>query len=238
MVLCGLLVLALARGGVALAQTSEECAECHALQGLGLPGKPLWLGPKDHAAGVHGRLTCSDCHKGVEGYPHAAPQVRCDLPCHVPGMSHEAVAKAESGSVHSWSTGRACGGCHSAGKAPRGAAIEGLCRACHSALDDDRRLLPDGPGALGFWAHRNVSSGRRAPTCADCHGVHGIRKGSAARSSCKNAGCHPGAGEKFAVLFDHRNREPSRAWGGAGPAALLLGAAVAGLLAVHATRRS
>lgn len=220
------------------AHGAEDCLECHGLRGLGIQGRPLWLTEEDHAASVHGRLTCSDCHKGVEAYPHPAPQVRCDLPCHVPGVNHETVARAESGSVHAGAGQRGCSGCHTAGRTPRGGSIERLCRSCHADLDASDRLLADGPGAFGFWGHRAASSRSRPPSCPDCHGVHGVRRGAAARSACRSAGCHPAASEAFTLLFDHRAAAPLPPWGGAGPSALVLGGLVAGVLLLHAVRRS
>lgn len=228
-VLCGL---------AAAAKGAEDCLECHGLAGLAVSGRPLWLTEKSHAASVHGRLTCSDCHKGVDVYPHSSPQTRCDLPCHVYGTTHEALVRAEAGSVHAWGAGGTCGGCHAAGKAPRGKDIEGLCGSCHAGLDATDRLLPDGPGAFGFWGHRAASAGARRPACQDCHGVHGIRRGTSARSACRNPGCHPAASEGFTRLFDHRAKVPHSPWGGSGPLSLALGGLVAAVLLLHAVRRS
>lgn len=219
------------------AQGAEDCLECHGLRGLAVQGRALWLTEADHAASVHGRLTCSDCHKGVEAYPHPAPQVRCDLPCHVAGVNHEAVVRAEAGSVHAAALGGGCGGCHTAGRAPRGKDVERLCRSCHADLDEEDRLLADGPGAFGFWGHRAASTRSRTPACPDCHGVHGIRRAAGARAACRNAGCHPAASEAFSLLFDHRAAAPRPPWGGAGPAALALSGLIAAVLALHAVRR-
>lgn len=219
------------------ARAQEGCLECHGLAGLALPGRPLWLGAPGHASDVHGRLPCTDCHKGVEGYPHASPQVRCDLPCHVAGANHEALVRAEAGSVHARPGLPSCGGCHDAGRAPRGAAAAALCRSCHAGLEPPRRFFGDSPGAFGFFAHRRVPAGRRAPGCPDCHGTHGVGPAEKARATCAAAGCHPGTGPEFARLFDHRPAVPGRPWGGAGPAALGLGGLVAAVLLLHATRR-
>lgn len=237
-----LIVLAFLSGSGALhvagARAAEPCLECHGLPGLAAQGHPLWLDGHRGASSAHGLLACTDCHKGVDGYPHRAPQVRCDLPCHAPGESHEAVVRAEKGSVHARPGQPTCGGCHSAGAAPRGGAVESLCRSCHADLEPPGRLFGDSPGAFGYWAHRRVPAGSRAPTCPDCHGTHGVGSAAKARAACGASGCHPGVGEEFGRLFDHRPGAPARPWGGAGPAALGLGAVVAAVLLLHATRRT
>jgi hypothetical protein len=57
-----------------------------------------------------------------------------------------------------------------------------------------------------------------------------------ARRSCSTAGCHARADVEFGRLFDHAGSPSRKPWGGAGPAALILGGVVGVILLLHAFR--
>lgn len=234
--LFGLAVL-VALLGAAPAPAADPCLECHGQIGFGVVAQPQWLHPEALAAGVHGRLSCADCHKGAEGFPHGDElRLRCDLRCHVPGAGHGPVAEAVAGSVHAGIGTPPCAVCHDGTAAPGRARRADRCRACHPNLEPERELYPDSPGAFGFHAHRRVPADRRAPDCVDCHGAHTVKNAAAARGSCGDPACHPKEGEAFGALFDHRGGERARPWGGAGSGALALVALCAAVLALHSLR--
>jgi hypothetical protein len=219
------------------AQAADPCQECHGQIGFEVAGQPLWLHPEALAASVHGKLACSDCHKGADGFPHRADlRVRCDLRCHVPGAGHAATAQEVAGGVHANLGDPPCVACHDGTAAPERARRVEQCHACHPDLEPVRELYPDSPGAFGFHAHRSLSTQRRAPDCVDCHGAHGVSSGSGARAACGAPACHPKEGETFGELFDHRPTPGARPWGGAGTLVATLLGLVAAVLALQALR--
>lgn len=228
-----LAVVGLAAG----AGAQDPCLECHGLLGLGLQGRSLWVHREVFENGVHGRLACSDCHKGYDAFPHAARrESRCDLPCHVVGASHEDIVRGEQGGAHARAASPGCAACHTGGAAPRGREVEARCRGCHGSLDAVDAVFPSGAGSFGRRAHAESGEAGRLPGCVACHGAHGIRAGEEARKSCSQGACHPGSGVEFARLFSHRPEGARRPWGGAGPAALALGALVGAFLFLHSAR--
>lgn len=236
----GLVVLVAALAGAwppPAASAEDPCLECHGLAGLGLPGRPLWVNPEAYGAGAHGELACADCHKGANEFPHPDPdKVRCDLPCHVAGASHETIARAEAEGAHSRIADPPCLGCHAGRSAGGPADVDGLCRSCHGSVGGARSAYPNTPGAFGWSGHRGNPGSGRFPGCADCHGVHGVGPGAAARESCKTPGCHPGTGQEFGRLFDHGKGDSQTRWGTGGEALLWVGAAMGALLLLHSLR--
>ncbi len=230
--LAAVLLVAAWPGGVATA-APDPCLACHGQPGLGLDGHPLWLDPAAFEGGVHGRLACADCHKGMDAFPHPGPgRIRCDLPCHVAGATHEPVARAVAGGVHASVADPPCLACHH-GTAGTGAPGD-TCQGCHPGLDRDRTRFPDTAGAFGAAGHRAAEG--RAPTCLACHGTHGIGPGPAARTACSAGGCHPGADPAFGRLFDHGGGPGPGPWGGAGPWAAGLAVGIGVLLVIHSAR--
>ena len=215
----------------------DPCLECHGLLGLGLEGRPLWVHREVFENGVHGRLACSDCHKGYDAFPHTAPREnRCDLPCHVAGASHEEIAAAEAPGVHAGVASPGCAACHGGGAAPREREVDDRCRGCHGTLEASDAVFPAGPGSFGRRAHATAEDSARVPGCVACHGAHGIRAGEEARRNCGQSPCHPGSGAQFSRLFSHGGETARKPWGGAGPVALALGGLLGGFLLLHSVR--
>jgi hypothetical protein len=220
--------------GTALA--ADPCLDCHALPGFAAGSRPLTVSRELYGDSVHGRLACTDCHKEIAGYPHGeGKRVRCDLPCHVAGASHDARAREVAGSVHGRLADPPCLACHDGGGAPREGAVE-RCRACHAGLDRSASIYPETPGSLADRAHEGVRPAERAPDCMDCHGAHGAAAAASARSSCAKEGCHPNAAPTFGELYDHGGKDPRRPWGGAGGWLLVAGAVMALVLVAHGLR--
>lgn len=220
----------------ASAEAQDPCLECHGLLGLGLHGRSLWVQRGLFENGVHGRLFCSDCHKGFDDFPHVAQrESRCDLPCHVAGASHEPIARAETGRPHSRAAG-GCSACHDGGSALRGHEADARCRGCHGSVDVPEVVFPSGQGSFGRRAHATSADVDRVPGCVACHGAHGIDAGEKARQSCAQSECHPGGGAKFARLFSHGQPQTPRPWGGAGLVGMSLGGLVGAFLLLHAVR--
>jgi len=232
-VLAGALLLA----GAGAAAAAEPCLECHDIPGLAAKGRSLWVHGDLFVESVHGRLYCTDCHKELGGYPHReTARVRCDLPCHVPGASHEARSRNVVQSVHGKLYDPPCLACHSGGGAAREEDSTARCRSCHAGLDQPRALYPDTPGALADRAHARIVDAEQAPDCLGCHGAHDVGPGVSARASCNREGCHPNAHAGFGTLFDHGGEAERRPWGGADRWLLFAGAAILALLLAHALR--
>lgn len=126
-------------------------------------------------ASVHGKLSCTECHRGYGGFPHrkegAGVQTRGCVSC------HEKQAAAWKDGVHAGHDGKApvaCQQCHGvhdvrpAAELASGAPMRAMnerCLACHDAA----RM------ALGT-AHADSVS------CTGCHGAHAIQPPDAASS--------------------------------------------------------
>src|ERR1022692_2028782 len=151
----------------------EGCLACHGQAGMTSGnGKSISLDPAEHAASVHGILSCKDCHTGIMDYPHPArvAKVQCSS-CHTDEASH--VPK----SVHSALGDGACESCHgdhhevvsTAQLAPA------KCAQCHADEVKEFRQSIHGQAA--------AAGDPDAPTCVSCHGpVHQIQPSNDASS--------------------------------------------------------
>ncbi len=227
----GLLALA---GPAPAAGPGDLCLECHGLAGLAIHGRSFWIDAGAFRQGVHGRLSCGDCHKNYGRFPHAdGTRLRCDLPCHGAQDTHAPILERVSRSAHAGLGSPPCLGCHGATAPPEGP--DALCRACHRGVEKPVVRYPDTPGAFGRRGHRRA--GERAPGCTDCHGTHDAGPGRDARSRCSGGSCHPDAAPGFAALFDHGARSVPPPWGGAAPWVMWAGAALGVAALLHGTRR-
>ena len=150
-------------------------------------GKSISVDPENHAASVHGTLSCIDCHTNIKDYPHPdrVKQVQCAT-CHEEEASHVPI------SVHGALGKDACLSCH--GDAHEVAATAPMspakCARCHA--DEVRELRQSIHGQAA------AAGDPDAPTCISCHGaVHEIQTSSDAASTVakKNlpdtcASCH------------------------------------------------
>lgn len=222
-----------------MAAAKDPCMDCHGVPGLDVGGEQLWIYPDAFAMSKHQKLSCSDCHKGEPNFPHAGGfETRCDLLCHAPGVSHEALAAEEKQGVHANIAVPSCIGCHTNGESPTATAeVEALCTTCHADLEPVRYAYPDSAGAFGYWAHKDTSSVARTPSCVDCHGFHAVKSAVEARKSCSTSGCHANAGETFGELFNHVGWGERKVSKGFRLAAMGLTAIVGVILFLHTVRR-
>lgn len=225
--------------GISMAASVDPCMDCHGVPGLDVGGKHLWIYSDAYAMGKHQQLSCSDCHKGDSEFPHKGTfKTRCDLLCHAPGTSHEAMVAAEAQGVHSGIANPPCIGCHVQGElAASGGGVEALCASCHADLEPVRFAYPDSVGAFGYWAHKDAPPGAGTPSCADCHGYHAVKKRDEARKACASSGCHAGEGDAFGELFDHVGWGNRQVLPWVRMSAMALTGAVGFFLLLHAVRR-
>ncbi|GBE41085.1 hypothetical protein BMS3Bbin09_00974 [bacterium BMS3Bbin09] len=91
---------------------SENCMLCHRYPTIGRfdeagEKKIFYIDGKDYASSVHGKLNCTDCHRGLNRIPHFdLRKVDCSVKCHLHNLSTkkafshmEVVGKLEA-SVH------------------------------------------------------------------------------------------------------------------------------------------
>lgn len=176
----------------------EGCLECHGLQGLavraGAGARPLGVSPEGYDRSAHGDLGCRECHADIASIPHAATQaVGCGQPCHGTSLggkaySHEGLYWEYTASSHGGTAGRKVGCllCHptperreSAERDKPGEARR--CAACHRGSEKVRAWFRD----RHFLALAAGDS--RAPSCPDCHGIHGVRPAAVAESTVNPA---------------------------------------------------
>lgn len=91
---------------------SENCMLCHRYPTIGKfdekgEKKIFYIYGKGYAASVHGRLNCTDCHRGLHVIPHVdVKKVDCSVQCHLHGehgrktFSHRDVREKVEESVH------------------------------------------------------------------------------------------------------------------------------------------
>jgi len=157
-----------------LPKQDENCLACHGQAGMkSETGADISVRPEKHASGVHGILSCSDCHTSIKDFPHPAkiPKVQCAT-CHA-----QEVSDAEK-SVHGLLGAAACASCHgNVHEITSAAKLQpAKCSECHG--DEIKQL------AQSIHGQAAQKGDRDAPTCASCHGaIHGIRASTEASSS-------------------------------------------------------
>jgi len=165
---------------------------------------PLMVDVQGFAGSVHGQagLTCVDCHRDYDGYPHPA---RFDASLRDFQLTHYTLCQdchlpqyqAQLDSVHqrALASGRRdaaiCTDCHGAHEVvspdEHAASIPQTCSRCHATIYEQYGESVHG-AALLETANPDV------PTCVDCHGVHNIADpltaGFRLASPDICAGCH------------------------------------------------
>lgn len=183
----------------AAADPNASCLACHGTEGMQSDtGKSVYVDAKKFEKGVHGVLSCTDCHSAIRDYPHPKfiPKVNCS-------SCHAEIAREFNSSVHS--------------KARYGGDADApSCQSCHGMAHDivpvtdpsspvSKKNLPDTCAAChsnpAFLAKHNIpfakpveayrmsvhgraveAGDEKAATCSDCHGSHLILPPRDARS--------------------------------------------------------
>jgi cytochrome b subunit of formate dehydrogenase len=193
------LLLVLAPGAPARAQSDADCLACHSDKDLkSAAGRVLHVDEMKLRGGVHGGFACLDCHAGIKELPHPdrLPRVACAT-CHE-GTSRD-YEKSVHGAAHANGTRDAatCTSCHGptheivpAGDARSRVAKANLAATCGSCHANPEFLARHAiPFARPVEAYERSVHGRavargndKAPSCADCHGSHTIIRAQDAAS--------------------------------------------------------
>ncbi len=181
--------------GTSVAQTNEECMECHEDPELTAVVNDTvevsaFVDIDRYSKSIHADFSCIDCHSDIEEIPHEDDLKKVDC-----SQCHEDVAQEYSRSIHAaghksilfhTATCSDCHGKHDIFPAddPRSHTyalnIENTCGACHKAPDLLSHLGIRGEGPVEGYSHsihekilhKDPNSG--AATCNDCHGSHDI----------------------------------------------------------------
>jgi predicted CXXCH cytochrome family protein len=179
--------LAVLFAGVAAAEESPDCADCHADEGLQLTlesgeNVPLFVKPDALAGSVHKALRCPDCHPGQSQVPHperhykTLAQFRNSFAESCKTCHFENYTKTLD-SVHYTLQARGdvfaptCVKCHGAHDIARPAQprsrISQTCATCHRQVFETYANSVHGKALL---AQKNPD----VPVCTDCHRSHDI----------------------------------------------------------------
>ena len=182
---------------------NTDCLDCHNdpanTRTVGDKSVPLELFTTNRFdKSVHAKLNCVDCHRGMTDLVHDSdlPEPSCSG-CHEPAATHDKAAKDYSMSIHGAShtlgaSGAAtCWDCHGSHdmppvKDPQSRVFKlnqpRTCAACHSnpGLTKEYRMhFPEAANQYMDSIHgmKLLKQGLIvAPSCADCHGAHDIKR--------------------------------------------------------------
>ena len=193
----------------------RQCSICHGrpeFKKVASDGavRPLFVDAGELGRSVHARWQCVDCHADIERIPHpdALAPVNCQR-CHFPGnpvgapehVNYEGYVKSVHGRLRLAGNVKAplCQDCHGAhlvlkhGDAASRVNVANVpetCGRCHVAVFAQYQRSVHGQSLL-------VKGNGEAPSCASCHGEHGIlpAKETASEVSATNipetcSGCH------------------------------------------------
>ncbi len=175
---------------------NSDCMDCHEAEFKARKkGQPKeWVGvkPKEFARSVHGKLNCVDCHVDIKETPHEAKLASAQC-----ATCHEKATQQFSVSIHAVSQkmggtdAASCASCHGTHEIVPVKQIDSpvfklnltnTCGKCH----DDPKLAKDYRMGQSEAATHYLDSihGQAltrkglivAPSCADCHGVHDIKR--------------------------------------------------------------
>lgn len=191
-----------------LASNEGNCLACHSNTSLKFPlpsGEelPLNIDLKDYAASIHAdKLSCTDCHKNLSGYPHPKWEFsdrraytlaqyelckRCHFANYTKTLESIHYTILEAGDKRS----PVCVDCHGAHDVsspdkPK-VRIAQSCASCHEDVHQTYISSVHGKALLD-------ESNQDVPVCTDCHGAHDIQdpRTAAARQETPElcARCH------------------------------------------------
>ncbi len=149
----------------------EDCLACHGdRDARDDRGRSVYVDAHAHRSSAHASLSCTNCHKAKEDYPHPARASRasCEA-CHADVKVQ--VAKG----THAGLGQAACVGCHGAAHAVIPAArTEARCGSCHQ----------DSVKEYQTSVHARFRATGDGATCSSCHGpAHGMLPATAPASS-------------------------------------------------------
>ncbi len=208
----------------ALAQTDEECLDCHGEKDLTTTdesGKEisLWVDYAHLQGSVHGGFDCVTCHSGVLAEPHETKPEKVEC-----GMCHDMAVESYFSGVHGkryqqkFRSAPWCIHCHGShniiavddpeSKAYRGNLPE-LCGKCHSKASPVSGLSEDDLGPTELYKRsvhwKLVEQGMvDILVCSDCHHSHQTRSSLDPESPSHRSkipelcsDCHPDAYEEY-----------------------------------------
>ncbi|HJS59076.1 MAG TPA: cytochrome c3 family protein [Vicinamibacteria bacterium] len=208
------------------ANPDADCLACHGEPDLRSDaGASLFVDADKRSTSAHAALSCTDCHEGVQGFPHPSPPPR--VAC---ATCHEDASASLDQSVHARRNGGVeapdCRSCHGSAHAfpPRSDALSPIarrnlprtCGACHASPDFLARhqlglARPIEAYAQSVHGRELAKGNEKAASCSDCHGAHDIRKARDAESRINHwnvpttcGQCHAQVGAAFAASVHGR----------------------------------
>jgi formate dehydrogenase gamma subunit len=200
-----LLIITLLTTGSLLAQSVDDCMECHSDEDLfkeinDSVEVSLYVDLEQFQKSIHGDLECIDCHSTIKELDHAEdlPDVSC-AECHDDSQEEYSQSihfmAANNGSHGIISGCKDCHGTHDIRASDDSSSytfplnIEKTCGHCHSRPDVIAILGLRGEGPVKSYqnsVHNKIlreEPEKGAPTCINCHGYHKIYLMSDPRSS-------------------------------------------------------
>ncbi|MBT3343815.1 MAG: DUF4405 domain-containing protein [Gemmatimonadetes bacterium] len=186
-------------GGQAVAQSDEDCMECHAdeelvREGDWRPGTSVFVDPDVLANSMHEGMECLDCHvDATEDHDERLPALAC-------ADCHDDAAEDYDGGLHGQALNAGnelapdCAACHGGHEIQtvddetspvHRANLLLTCAECHADSSFIQRARLHRVSPLEGY-QQSVHFGALAEegaTCTDCHGAHGLYKPSDPRSA-------------------------------------------------------
>jgi hypothetical protein len=162
---------------------NEDCLACHGDHDAKRDdGRSIAVDASAFEQSTHGPLSCVDCHADLATlteFPHASKLQRVSC-----GSCHDDIASKYHDSIHAWAKEKAglvgapaCANCHgthdirphtdTTSRVFRTRVPE-TCGSCHAGINEKF--------AAGVHAAALKKNDTRAPSCADCHTAHTIRR--------------------------------------------------------------
>jgi uncharacterized protein with PIN domain len=208
-----------------------DCLKCHQEKTLqAADGRPMFVDEKEHQASRHGKVSCSQCHSGVNvSLTRPCDAIAQKVDC---GACHTAVAQEYAQSQHGKllikgeSNAPSCKECHGThgtlgrlqSSSPTFATnVPNLCARCHR--EGERAAVRyQGPQHQIIESYTESIHGKGllksgltvTATCTGCHTAHGVLPRTDPASSVNRANvpatcgrCHHGIQEEFERSIHH-----------------------------------